>query len=94
MKGVTAPAGSPLAYSTSTESTYTVMSDVRNATTSIFSYFDNTYAGTSSPLAYPLSIQSVRLVRIDLVLDANADRAPATKTCTTQVSVRNLKDNL
>lgn len=94
MKGVTAPAGSPLAYSTSTESTYTVMSDVRNATTSIFSYFDNTYAGTSSPLAYPVSIQSVRLVRIDLVLDANADRAPATKTFTTQVSVRNLKDNL
>jgi len=94
MKGVTTPTGSPLVYSTSTESTFTVMSDVRNASTSVFTYFDNTYAGTSSALTFPVSIQSVRLVRIDLILDANADRAPETKTFTTQVSVRNLKDNL
>ncbi len=94
MKGVTVAAGSPLSYSTTSEITYIVMSDVRNASTSIFTYYDNAYAGTSSPLAFPVSVQSVRLVRIDLVLDANADRAPATKTFTTQVSIRNLKDNL
>ncbi len=94
MKGVTVAAGSPLSYSTTSEITYIVMSDVRNASTSIFTYYDNAYAGTSSPLAFPVSVQSVRLVRIDLILDANADRAPATKTFTTQVSIRNLKDNL
>lgn len=94
IKGITAPSGSPLSYSTSSESTFIVMSDIRNGTTSIFTYYDNTYAGTSSPLSFPVSIQAVRLVRIDLTLDANVNRAPITRTFTTQVSIRNLKDNL
>ncbi len=94
MKGVTTPSGNPLSYATTSETTYVVMSDVRNGTSSIFSYFDNAYAGTSSPLTFPVPIQMVRLIRIDLTLDANADRAPTTKTFTTQVSIRNLKDNL
>lgn len=94
IKGVIAPTGSPLTYVAGNEQTSIVMSDVRNATTSIFTYYDNSYAGTSSPLAYPVAIQSVRLVRIDLTLDANADRSPDKKTFTTQVSIRNLKDNL
>jgi hypothetical protein len=94
IKGVIAPTGSPLSYVAGNEQTSIVMSDVRNGTTSIFTYYDNTYAGTSSPLSYPVAIQSVRLVRIDLTLDANADRSPDKKTFTTQVSIRNLKDNL
>lgn len=94
MKGVITPTGNPLTYATTTEKLFVVMSDVKNGTTSIFSYYDNTYAGTSSPLSYPVAIQSVRLVKIDLTLDANQNRAPVTKTFTTQVSIRNLKDNL
>ncbi len=94
MKGVITPAGNPLVYSPASEKLFTVMSDVKNGSTSIFSYYDNSYAGTSSPLTYPIQIQSVRLVRIDLTLDANQNRAPVTRTFTTQVSVRNLKDNL
>lgn len=94
MKGVITPTGTPLTYSSTTEKLFVVMSDVKNGSTSIFSYYDNTYAGTSSPLTYPVSIQSVRLVKIDLTLDANQNRAPVTKTFTTQVSIRNLKDNL
>lgn len=94
IKGVIAPTGNPLTYVAGNEQTSIVMSDVRNGTTSIFTYYDNTYAGTSSPLSYPVAIQSVRLVRIDLTLDANADRSPDKKTFTTQVSIRNLKDNL
>lgn len=94
MKGVITPTGTPLTYSSTTEKLFVVMSDVKNGSTSIFSYYDNTYAGTSSPLTYPIAIQSVRLVKIDLTLDANQNRAPVTKTFTTQVSIRNLKDNL
>lgn len=93
MKDVVVPTGNPAVY-TGTPQSSIVMSDVRNATSSIFTYFDNTYAGTSSPLSFPVSIQSVRLVRIDLTLDANGDRSPDKKTFTTQVSIRNLKDNL
>ncbi len=87
MKGVTAPSGSPLTYNMSDEDLIVVMSDVRNASTSIFTYYDSAYATTTN-------IQSVRLVRIDLSLDANGNRAPIQRTFTTQVSVRNLKDNL
>lgn len=94
MKGVTPPTGSPLTYSMANEDLIVVMSDVRNATTSIFSYYDNAYAGTTTALTFPINIQSVRLVRIDLTLDANGNRAPIQRTFTTQVSIRNLKENL
>lgn len=94
MKGVITPTGSPLTYSPSNEVVTTVISNVKNGTTSIFTYYDGNYAGTSSPLTFPVSIQSVRLVRIDLTLDADINRAPVSKTFTTQVSIRNLKDNL
>lgn len=94
MKGVTAPTGSPLTYNMANEKLSIVMSDIRNASTSIFTYYDTNYAGTSSPLTFPVNIQSVRLVRIDLLLDANTNRAPVQKLFTTQVSIRNLKDNL
>lgn len=94
MKGVTAPSGSPLTYNVANENLVVVMSDVRNGTTSIFTYYDNAYAGTSSALTFPVNIQSVRLVRIDLTLDANGNRAPVQRTFTTQVSIRNLKENL
>lgn len=93
-KGVITPTGNPPTYSIASEKTSIVMSDVENATTSMFTYYDNTYAGTSSPLTFPVPIQSVRLVRIDLALDANSYRAPIKKVFTTQVSIRNLKDNL
>ncbi len=93
MKSVVTPSGNPTVY-TGTPQTSIVMSDVRNGTSSIFTYYDNTYAGTSSPLSFPVSIQAVRLVRIDLTLDANGERSPDKKTFTTQVSIRNLKDNL
>lgn len=93
MKSVVTPSGSPLSYGGSAQ-TAIVIPEVRNATTSIFTYYDNGYAGTSSPLTEPINIQSVRLIRVDLMLDANGSRSPEVRTFTTQVSIRNLKDNL
>ena len=65
-----------------------------NEATPIFDYYDTNYDGTTAPLAQPVSAIAVRLVKITLIIDKNSLRPPAPITMTTQVSMRNLKDNL
>lgn len=91
-RGVVYPSGSPLSYSTSTESISTLIRDVV-ATTSIFSYYDSAYTGTSSPLSNPPPITQIRLVKISVPIDKNGSRPPGMITVSSQVSIRNLKDN-
>jgi prepilin-type N-terminal cleavage/methylation domain-containing protein len=93
-RGVVKPTGSPLAY-TGAETVTTIVDNVRNdAATPVFSYYDSNYTGSSAALTQPVSISVVRLVKITLVLDADVNNPPAAITSTTQVSLRNLKDNL
>ncbi len=92
MKDVTKPSGSPLAY-TGTPTKSPVISTVRNGSTSIFSFYDTNYTGTTTPLSFPVNIVSIRLVKINLAIDRDPYRSPIPLYATTQVSVRNLKDN-
>ena len=93
-RGVIKPTGSPLAY-TGGESLRTLATGIRNASSSpLFEYFDNTYEGTSSPMTYPLTVTSIRLIRVSLTIDTDLSKIPVLKTFTTQVGLRNLKDNL
>lgn len=94
MRGVITPTGSPLAYVSNNEVTQVLFEGVRNGSTPIFAYYDNTYTGSSSPLTQPVSAMNVRLVKITLILDNNVSAPPSPITVTTQVSIRNLKDNL
>lgn len=95
-KGVTRPVGA--VYTTAPETITTIVYDVKNSsTTPIFTYFDSAYSGAASstaPLAQPVSIAQVRLVKMSLAIDPNASRSPVYQTYETQVSIRNLKDNL
>ena len=91
-KGVIKPTGSPLSYNPLNEKISTLMSNVTNV--SIFSYYDKNYDGTTAELSSPVNISSVRLVKITLIMDKDPNRAPAPATFSTQVSIRNLKDNL
>jgi prepilin-type N-terminal cleavage/methylation domain-containing protein len=93
-KGVVIPTGDPFTYNISDEKIVSVVNDVIYDDTN-FSYFDSNYNGTTStpPLAFPVSPSDVRLVKIDLTIDANPGRAPSLMTITTQSTVRNLKDN-
>jgi prepilin-type N-terminal cleavage/methylation domain-containing protein len=94
-KAVFVPTGTPRAYPTATTTTVILVSNVRNATsTNIFDYFDSNYTGTSSPLVQPVTISAIRLIRITLVLDTYTNRPLAPVTYTSQVSIRNLKNNL
>ncbi len=95
-KGVTKPSGT--SYVTGVESVSAVVRNLKNdAATPIFTYFDSTYNGLASstaPLAWPVVIPTVRLVKISLVVDPNIAGSNVYKTHETVVSIRNLKDNL
>lgn len=94
-KGVTKPSGTPAVYNTNGETFYTLAYNIKNATSSsLFEYFNSSFSGTSTPLTYPISLTSVRLVRINLLIDADPNRSPDPRMYTSDVTLRNLKDNI
>lgn len=94
-RGITAPAGSPPTYNLVNEKTSIIASGVRNGTsTTLFEYFDDLYDGNSPALTYPLTISAIRLVKINITIDSDQKKSPLPITFSTQVSLRNLKDNL
>ncbi|MGC9605329.1 MAG: type II secretion system protein [Minisyncoccia bacterium] len=94
-RAVIQPSGSPVVYNIASQTTTTLMTNVRNGTsTLVFQYFDQNYTGTSSPLTLPVDIPSVRLVGITLILDVSTNLAPAARTYSTVANLRNLKTNL
>ena len=93
-KGVIIPTGNPFVYNQASEKIINVVNDVINEDTK-FSYYDSNYNGTEQtpPLTFPVSPSDVRLIKVDLTIDTNPNRAPGRMTITTQATVRNLKDN-
>jgi prepilin-type N-terminal cleavage/methylation domain-containing protein len=93
-RGVIKPTGSPLAYVAASEKVTALMSGVANGPVPIFSYYNTNYNGTNSPLTQPVAVENVRLIKIKIIIDANPSQPPGPFTVTTQISLRNLKDNL
>jgi type II secretory pathway pseudopilin PulG len=94
MKGVTKATGNPLTYNPGTETKIELLHFIRNpATSSLFSYYDRNYAGTSTPLSQPVQTASVRHIRITLTVDEDINRPPFPITVTSAITLRNLKDN-
>ncbi len=94
-RGITEPTGNPTVY-TSTEKIETLVSDVINTNVQpIFYYYDSTYNGVSgAALTVPINALLVRLVKINVIIDRDVNRPPGPITVTSQVSLRNIKDNL
>lgn len=92
-KGVIKPSGNPLVYDPNDEFITEVVHHVIN--TDIFTYFDSSFDGTASSVALnqPVSPADVRLVTVELMVDDNPNKPPATVVVRTQMSMRNLKDN-
>jgi prepilin-type N-terminal cleavage/methylation domain-containing protein len=93
-RGVIAPTGSPLKYLTANEVIKDIVPNLKNGTTAIFTYYDTNYNGSTAPMTQPVSITTIRLVKITLIIDIDPNRSPIPVTISTQVSLRNLKDNL
>ena len=95
MKGTTKPSGSPPTYISTDEKLNTLAYNVNRATsTALFEYFDDTYAGTSSPLTNPVNVTDIHLVKINLMINFNLGTSTRSRIYTSQVNLRNLKDNL
>ena len=90
-KGVIKPTGSPLSYNPANEQISTLTS---NVTSAVFDYYDKNYDGTTASLSFPINISDIRLIKITIVIDQDPNRPPASTTFSTQISIRNLKDNL
>ncbi|MDP2741176.1 MAG: type II secretion system protein [bacterium] len=93
-KGVLKPSGNPLVYNTANEVISEIIHNISNGSTPIFDYYDTDYDGTTAPLSQPVNIIAVRLVKITVIVNSNSSNPPILITFTTQVSMRNLKDNL
>jgi type II secretory pathway pseudopilin PulG len=91
-KGVIVPTGSPLSYNTANEKITTLLPNVTNST--IFSYYDENYNGLTAALSFPVDVSVVRLIKITAVVNTDPFKTLAPITFSTQVSIRNLKDNL
>ncbi len=94
MRGEIVPSGTPLQYLPENETSIEIIHGIRNDSTPIFTYYDSNYNGSTSPLSQPVSILSIRLIKITLIIDDDINKPPSAVTVTTQISVRNLKDNL
>lgn len=93
-KGVTKPSGSPLTYNPANEVISTLIRDIQPTTTPIFDYYDQNYSGTSSPLTFPINIPAVRHIRISVPIEKDINKLPGLIIVVSQVTLRNLKDNL
>lgn len=93
-KGVIKPAGNPLIYNSGDEEIKEIIHNISNGSTAIFDYYDTDYDGSSAPLTQPVSLVAVRLIKITLIVNKNSANPPILSTYTTQVTMRNLKDNL
>lgn len=94
-RDVTSPSGSPPSYRSNPDTTKILITGLRHTILEpAFEYYDAMYAGTSTPMTYPINLTSVRLVKIILTIDTDPNRSPILRTFTTQAGLRNLKDNL
>lgn len=93
-RGVLKPSGDPLAYDPADEAVADVVSNVANGAEPVFEYYDTDYNGATAPLPANANVQDIRLVKITVLVDADPNQLPEPVAVTTQVSMRNLKDNL
>lgn len=91
-RGITYPTGTPVVYTTP-EQVSIVVRDIANSS-GIFFYYDDSYTGTSNPLPEPIDIVLVRLVKINIPIILRDNKATTSYNITSQVSIRNMKDNL
>ena len=93
-KGVTNPTGNPIVYESGDEKITYIINNVLTSE-SIFKYFDSSYTGssTSTALVSPVAPIDVRLIKVNLIVDSNGDGIDPEAQVSTQVTLRNLKNN-
>ena len=93
-RGVVNPTGSPAIYDLSEEKIKTIATDVINGPIDIFSYFGQDFNGSGDPLAQPVDVAKIRLVKINIGFDPNPARPFQPMWISSVVMLRNLKHAL
>lgn len=94
-RGVVKPTGTPFSYNLGSETTAVVQSNVANGANPLFYYYDGSYTGSEAALTYPLNLNNVRIVTMDLRITNSAGQV-GTNYFSLNASgvVRSLKSNL
>lgn len=95
-KGTIEPRTNPTVYLEADEQVVTLSRYVRNDTLPIFTYYNGSWPGdeVNNPLATPADVTDVRYVNIFLRINVKPSIAPSDFDLSTDVAIRNLKDNL
>jgi len=89
-KGVTEASGNPLSYNSINENIQIISRYVRNSSTPVFTYYDGDY----NQLSTPAETDEIRLIHLYLKINVFENRAPLDFDLESDVSPRNIKDNL
>ncbi|MEI6296614.1 MAG: hypothetical protein WCO84_03130 [bacterium] len=94
-RGIVYPTGSPFSYDLNNEKISIITSNIV-ATSSIFSYFSDSYVGTGMPLPEPVNLPDVRLIKVSIpaTIKTADGKISTSYEISSQVSIRNLKDNM
>lgn len=95
-KSVIAPVGYPVTYPPANAKTTIVSESIRNGITPIFYYYNGSWPGdtVNNPLATPANLINVKMVRVYLRLNSNANDARNDYILDTSVNIRMVKTNL
>jgi len=89
-KGVIKPTGSPLTYDPAQEKTFELVHNVTNGT-AVFFYYDKDYVGSGSPLAFPVDVVAVKLIKTEVIVDQNPNALPGPISFVITAMIRNFK---
>ena len=92
-RGTIKPSGTPAIYFTSTEIVNPVIHNVLVASSSFFSYYDANYTGSEASMTLPISVQNVRIIRFNIVVDKFPGSTPGPLGSSISVDMRNYKSN-
>jgi prepilin-type N-terminal cleavage/methylation domain-containing protein len=94
--GTIQPTGTPAVYPTSSEAITDMIDNVSvPASTSLFLYYNDSYAGsTSSAMTSTADVTPIRLVGISFSVTASSSQTPAPQYFSRFVDIRNLRDQL
>jgi type II secretory pathway component PulJ len=93
-RGIIEPSGTNPVLYTGTEASTIMVKNIVNGSTALFTYYDDSYAGSGIPLSPPVNVNEVRYVHIILMIDTDPNRPPLPLRVEGGASIRNLKENL
>lgn len=95
-KGVTDPTSFPVSYPPGDEKIKVISENVRNLANPVFYYYNGDWPEDSvnNPLSTPASPSDIKLIRVNLRLNPNADEADKDYVLESYTQIRMLKENL